>query len=147
MLAARLHKTATTIAGNRDDADDALQELFVTLARDHQKFAQVIDLNAYLFASLRYSLLALLRRRARERHHLEQLAAQRRQEIPATSIADDELAAALDAVPVEQREVIALKVDGELTFAQIAQVLGISGNTAASRYRYALEKLRSRLES
>ena len=41
-----------------------------------------------------------------------------------------------------KREVIALKIEGELTFAQIAEALDISINTAASRYRYALEKLR-----
>ena len=46
----------------------------------------------------------------------------------------------------EQRELIALKIDGELTFAEIAACLGISPNTAASRYRYALEKLRARFE-
>ncbi|OPX21729.1 MAG: hypothetical protein B1H04_06155 [Planctomycetales bacterium 4484_123] len=41
---------------------------------------------------------------------------------------------------------ISLKIDGQLTFAQIGEVLGISPNTAASRYRYALEKLRRLLE-
>ena len=35
-----------------------------------------------------------------------------------------------------------LKIDGGLTFAEIGAVTGISPNTAASRYRYALEKLR-----
>ncbi len=40
---------------------------------------------------------------------------------------------------------VVLKIDGDLTFAQIAEVLGIPANTAASRYRYALEKLRSAL--
>ncbi len=39
-----------------------------------------------------------------------------------------------------------MKIDGELTFAQIAQAMGISINTAASRYRYALEKLRRALK-
>ena len=58
----------------------------------------------------------------------------------------ERLERALRALPPEQREVIALKIDGELTFAQIARVLDISVNTAASRYRYALEKLRSTLE-
>ena len=40
------------------------------------------------------------------------------------------------ALPPEQREVVLLKIDGELTFAQIAEVIGASMNTAASRYRY-----------
>jgi RNA polymerase sigma-70 factor (ECF subfamily) len=49
-------------------------------------------------------------------------------------------------LPPKQREVIAMKIDGELTFAEIGAVLGVSANTAASRYRYALEKLRRSLE-
>jgi RNA polymerase sigma-70 factor, ECF subfamily len=49
----------------------------------------------------------------------------------------------LATLPHEQREIIALRIDGELTFAEIAAMLGISPNTAASRYRYALEKLRA----
>jgi RNA polymerase sigma-70 factor (ECF subfamily) len=48
-------------------------------------------------------------------------------------------------LPAQQREVIALKIDGELTFAEIGQVMGTNANTAASRYRYALEKLRATL--
>ncbi len=49
---------------------------------------------------------------------------------------------ALARLPREQREVIVLKIWGELTFAQIAQALGESINTVASRYRYALAALR-----
>jgi RNA polymerase sigma factor (sigma-70 family) len=49
---------------------------------------------------------------------------------------------ALAELPVEQREVITLKVWGEMTFAEIADALGIPANTAASRYRYGLSELR-----
>jgi RNA polymerase sigma-70 factor (ECF subfamily) len=45
-------------------------------------------------------------------------------------------------LPENYREVITLKIWGELTFVQIAETLGISANTAASRYRYGLEGLR-----
>jgi len=48
----------------------------------------------------------------------------------------------LASIPDDQRHVIVLHVWGELTFAQIAEILDISSNTAASRYRYALAKLR-----
>jgi len=43
------------------------------------------------------------------------------------------------------REVVTLKAWGGLTFAQIAETLGIPANTAASRYRYGLEELRRAL--
>jgi RNA polymerase sigma-70 factor (ECF subfamily) len=50
--------------------------------------------------------------------------------------------AALRDLPPEQREVLVLKIWGELTFEQIAAQLGLPPNTAASRYRYALAALR-----
>jgi RNA polymerase sigma-70 factor, ECF subfamily len=52
------------------------------------------------------------------------------------------LEAALAALPVEQREIVHLKVYEDRTFQQIADFLGIPLNTAASRYRYALDKMR-----
>jgi RNA polymerase sigma-70 factor (ECF subfamily) len=49
-------------------------------------------------------------------------------------------------LPSEQSEVVILKHWEDLTFAEIAEVLGISQNTVASRYRYAMEKLQRALE-
>ena len=49
---------------------------------------------------------------------------------------------AMSRLPEMYREVITLKVWGGLTFAGIADALGIPANTAASRYRYGLEELR-----
>jgi len=58
---------------------------------------------------------------------------------------DDEaraLQVALSKIPEKFREVVTLKIWGELTFEQIGKSLSISPNTAASRYRYAMEALR-----
>ena len=49
---------------------------------------------------------------------------------------------AMSRLPDIYREVITLKVWGGLTFAEIADTLGIPANTAASRYRYGLVELR-----
>lgn len=49
---------------------------------------------------------------------------------------------AMNRLPDIYREVITLKVWGELTFAEIARALDIPANTAASRYRYGLAELR-----
>lgn len=54
---------------------------------------------------------------------------------------------ALDRIPEKYREVVTLKIWGELTFAQIAEQLDESPNTVASRYRYGLENLKRILES
>jgi RNA polymerase sigma-70 factor (ECF subfamily) len=69
--------------------------------------------------------------------------------VAAAPIADvervPELERALAALPFEQREALELKLEGELTFAELGDVLGVPADTAASRYRRALEKLRERL--
>ncbi len=49
---------------------------------------------------------------------------------------------AVNALPPNYREVVSLKIWGGLTFQQIAEVTKVPLNTAASRYRYALEELR-----
>ena len=72
-------------------------------------------------------------------------------EEPWFQIDDKETAAKVEAavksLPQKFREVVTLKIWGELTFAQIAETLDIPMNTAASRYRYGLEHLRSKLSS
>ena len=55
------------------------------------------------------------------------------------------IASVIRGLAEDQREVLVMKVWGGLTFAQIAQVLQVSANTAASRYRYARAKLREQL--
>ena len=56
-------------------------------------------------------------------------------------------AAKLQELPVEQREVIVLKLWGDLTFQQIAETTGAPLNTVAARYRYGLAKLRAEFET
>ena len=57
-----------------------------------------------------------------------------------------ELEVAIHELPKPQQEVLILKIWGELTFEQIASTLEIPANTAASRYRYALQHLRQTLQ-
>ena len=52
---------------------------------------------------------------------------------------------ALSELPEEQREVLVMRIWGGLSLNEAAAATGVSANTAASRYRYALEKLRERL--
>lgn len=53
---------------------------------------------------------------------------------------------AIQQIPEKFQEVLTLKIWGEQTFAEIAETLNIPLNTAASRYRYALESLRKILK-
>ncbi len=58
----------------------------------------------------------------------------------------DLLESGLKGLAGEQREVVVLKVWGDLTFEEIGAALEISPNTAASRYRYGIETLRKTLK-
>ncbi|HEY2330251.1 MAG TPA: sigma-70 family RNA polymerase sigma factor, partial [Verrucomicrobiae bacterium] len=52
----------------------------------------------------------------------------------------------LAQLPVEQREAIVLKIWHGCTFEEIGGLLEVSPNTVAGRYRYGLQKIKSKLE-
>lgn len=56
------------------------------------------------------------------------------------------LQTALDTLPLEQREVVVLRIWGQLSFDEVGQVVGCSVSTASSRFRYGCEKLRALLQ-
>ncbi len=148
-FAGRMYRTALRILGRREDAEDVVQDVFLAMVRSRERLADVSDLTAYLFASLRRAAGRCAGRRAHgpqtsalEFSEVAARVEQARSECPECGL----LQQAIQLLPAEQREVIAWKIDGELTFAQIAQIMGVSINTAASRYRYALQKLRASLE-
>lgn len=148
-LALRLLGAARTMTGSTADAEDVVQDLFMELARGRARLAAVADLEAYVFTMLRNAVRRRGRRAALDRRTVVAIAVGRQASgsltTPAAELPDDALAAAVAALPEAQREVVALKIDAGLTFAEIAAVTGTSLNTTASRYRYALEKLRAAL--
>ena len=141
-------RAAVAMLGRVEDAEDAVQEVFAAMVRSRGRLAEVRDLRAYLFSALRRSAGRRAVRRAQEPVASDTATA----EVPARETAQEpnhpaaeRLDRALRSLPAAQREIVALKIDGELTFAQIADILDISSNTAASRYRYAMERLRTTL--
>jgi len=148
---ARLIRTAIAILGCREDAEDAVQDVFVALVRSRRQLGEIEDLTAYLFAALRHAAARCAMRRDREipLHDLMETMPSRSE--PCSDHAVDgelqeRLQHALQELPPEQREVVSLRLAGELTFAQIAKASEVSTQTAASRYRYGLEKLRALLK-
>ena len=145
----RLYRAAMGMLGRREDAEDIVHEVFVAMLQSRRRLADVQDLTAYLFTALRRATGRSAARRAQGPVLSETATSQAAAIVPGDDCSSpygERLQRALLALPADQREVVALKVDGELTFAQIAQVMDISINTAASRYRYALEKLRTSLK-
>jgi len=136
----------------RDEADtrDLLQEIFVKLAREPRLLAGVREERAFLIRLAHNAAIDLIRRRGTRERTKENFAAEMISVFapandPDEKVFREELSIALGGLPEEQRAVVHLKLWGELTFEEIATVLEISPNTAASRYRYALDKLRDRL--
>jgi len=140
-FAARLYRFALGLTGRSADAEDAVAEVFLALTRRPASLSAVERPAAYLAASVRNAVGRQIARREKDRSATEQLLTQKTE-----TAADDErserLRDALVRLPDAQREVVAMKIYAQLTFAEIADVLKLSANTAASRYRYALEKLR-----
>ncbi|WP_425599807.1 RNA polymerase sigma factor [Luteimonas aestuarii] len=58
-----------------------------------------------------------------------------------------QLQVALDTLPPEQREVVLLRLEQELTLEEIGEVTGVGRETVKSRLRYAMDKLRAHLGS
>ncbi len=136
----------------RDEADarDAVQEVFVRLAERPQRFDGVRDERAFLLRLAHHAAIDGMRRRTSQANALDRASRE-----PATLFIlptdPDEAAfhaavsAALAELPEDQRAVMHLKIWEDLTFAEIAAALDIPANTAASRYRYALDKLEAQL--
>ncbi|MFL5243323.1 MAG: RNA polymerase sigma factor [Gemmataceae bacterium] len=133
-------------APSRADAEDVVQEAFVRFWRSRERAK---DPTAYLYACMKHCALDWQRNRLRQSRREAMVARPERAPLFAGSLEKDErrtaIADAMLLLPENQREVLAMKIWGGLSFPQIAEALGISANTAASRYRYALAKLREQL--
>ena len=141
----RLLAVALGLVRRRDEAEDAVQETFAALVRSRHRLVRVRDLEAYLFTVLRRQALRVLDGRRREPAPLPE-EVMHCGEREAEDQRADLLRDLRQALPSKQREVLALKIEGGLTFAEIGRVLGVSADTAASRYRYALAKLKTGFE-
>jgi RNA polymerase sigma-70 factor (ECF subfamily) len=142
--AASLYRALQAMLSSSVDAEDALQEVFVKLATG--RLSRIHDLKSYLFVAARHEAFNILRRRKRERTGDEDDVALQRAQESASGVevetATCDWTALLVRLPLEQREVIALKVWEQMTFLEIARIVRVSPNTVMSRYRYGIERLR-----
>ncbi|HVX85258.1 MAG TPA: sigma-70 family RNA polymerase sigma factor [Phycisphaerae bacterium] len=122
-------------------AEDAVQQGFIHFWQSRRRAA---DPAAYLFTCVRNAALALRRSARTRRRHESALPPPPLFLLPPDD-PHESLHHALAHLPPEQREVLLLKIWSSLTFAQIAAALAIPLNTAASRYRYALDHLHTLL--
>lgn len=136
---------ALSLAGNATDAQDLIQEVLVRMVQEDRPAR---DARAYVLRALRNEVID--RRRRRERRPSEAPlkddglafvdveAARQREGL-------EQVRAALAALGAEQREIIVLKIYAELTFREIAEILGCPLGTVTSRYARGLDELRALL--
>ncbi len=137
------------------DAEDVLQDVFFRLVEANRLLMPIDHVAAWLFRVARNRITDLFRRKTPERFaddellHVEDL-------LPSPEAGPDalyarrallhELERAIDELPLEQRAVfIGHEVEGR-SFKQMSAETGVSVNTLLSRKRYAVLRLRERLQ-
>ena len=141
-LGAGLYRYAVMLLADAATADDAIQQVFAALLRH----TGPIDNEAhYLRRAVRNECYSMLRSRVRRKEDpvrplLEPVASE-----GVTQAERLALEGAIRQLPPEQREVIHLHAFEGWTFQEVATACGDSINTVASRYRYALARLRDTL--
>jgi len=144
----RLFHYLTLKLGSRTDAEDVLQEVLCRLLRYRAGFRLARNPEAYVFRAARNEALRFLSRNGhRSGPDPGEYAAAFRSAFSGPDPAlVNRAAGALARIPEAQREVIVLRIFQDLSFREIGAVCSISPDTAASRYRYGLNKLRVDME-
>jgi RNA polymerase sigma-70 factor (ECF subfamily) len=147
LTAQRLVRYATTLTHNQHDAEDAMQAAVVRISTNPKGLMEAWHPWAYLLRIVHNEALKIMRRKrpfplspALSDVCGDGGAGQ------ADSESKNSIQNALCKLPAAQSQVVVLKIWEEMTFLEIGEVLGLSPNTVASRYRYALQKLTQHLQ-
>jgi RNA polymerase sigma-70 factor (ECF subfamily) len=131
--------------GNQDDAEDAVQDVFVQAYRDRVKRRHITEPRLYLFRMVRNRCTDFHRvRMRRPAEAMTDQVASREDTFSRVAAKEQskELHRLLEKIPKREAEVIRLRIFSELSFAEVASILGASVPTVKSRFRYGMEKLR-----
>lgn len=137
------------LVGNLEDARDALQEAFIKCWRNQEKLAEIENLKAWIFrialnAGRDIRETAWRRKKQALPEDETMLACQR--EGPEMIVEQDErlarLRSAMHQLRPEEQEVFLLRQNGEMTYEEIGEALGLPSGTVKTRMRMALIKLR-----
>ena len=142
-----------------DAAEDVHQEVWLAVYRGVAALADPRAFRTWLYRTTRHRAVDHLRRRKRERELVADVAAEVAERDEAVDPGDDdplaaltpldasEIAAALAALPAAQREVLVLRYQDGLSYAEIATVVGCSVGTVRSRLHHAKRRLHDVMES
>lgn len=132
---------------DRAEAEDLLQDVFMTVLRDDALDLRPGQVGGWFFTVARNRALSRVRRRRTEADHLERTEPPSPVEPPDVNAERRELVArvelAVEGLPQPQAEALMLKVVGGLTYAQIAHVQAVPEGTAKSRLHHAIRAVRA----
>ncbi len=144
-LSKPVYTVALRIAGERTLAEDITQEVFIRLYGSPPD-SSVKKPRAYIFAMTHNAAINSLKKLSQYENIecAEDIPDSRSLQSAAENRLD--IAAAMEKLPREEREVVALHVNGGFKFREIAQIMGIPAGTAAWRWNKAINTLRQILE-
>ncbi len=141
-------------------AEDVHQEVLVKIAVHAHKYDGRAKLSTWIFQIARNSALDAIRKRKRtkdfsasvdveEKHTIEDAISSDLTPDTKVTVAElgERISDAVMRLPDDQREVFLMREDADLSFDEIAQILGCNKETVKSRMRYAVEKLRNSLKA
>ena len=129
--------------GDRHVAEDVLQETFCQAARRLERLAEAASPRAWLFTIAR-NLAATMRRR---RGPAVELTVEPPAVEPTADARLDALRAAIAELPEAMRETLELRLRDELSYEEIAAVLGLPIGTVRSRLHHAVQRLRTTMQT
>ena len=142
-----LFALALTLCNDAGVAEDALHDVFVSLARFAPKLQLRAGLKSYLASSVANRLRNIHLAERRTTGFNEADFPPSTSDNPESEAISAEQSRKVDValmqLPFEQREIVLLHIQSELKFRQIAKQQGVSINTVQSRYRYAINKLQT----
>ncbi|MEI7663797.1 MAG: RNA polymerase sigma factor [Bacteroidota bacterium] len=149
----RLTRLAHNVLGNRADADDAVQEAVIRAYHMRKRLVSVTNPIGYMFRMVNNGCIDMLRRRnayenrvAGMQHVIGTGSAEPREDGLIREEEQQRLRLLLDLLPPEQAEVIRFRFAGDLTFGEIAGIVGAPVTTVKSRFGYGMMKLRSMMK-
>ncbi len=151
---ASLMRFVRRTAFDRSEVEEIVQETWMAVIRGRERYIPQARFVTYLFSIARRRGMDRWRRRGRhpeseEAHDLDLIPAPAHTQpdsIMGKEALAGALAAALEALPLLQREAFVLRAETDLTIEEIAQITGTTRETAKSRLRYGLRRLRAALE-
>lgn len=140
---------ALKMVGNQDDADEVAQKTFLSVYKNLARFEGRSSLKTWIFRiAMNYSKNLIRDRARREGEELTERTAS------VESTVDDQIEAhqrrkiveeAMENLPPRQKEVLQMRAFGDMSFAEIAESVGISVSAAKVNYHYAVKALKNLL--